>query len=153
MKSIDLARLVIGLILAAPTLVAAQESPNDKAAPAKSQQIVPKDLLKALVGSWEGTSRTWLQPGKLSDESKVKGKIQPMRGGRIYRHDYEGTIQGRPRHGEETIAFSSMAKRFQVSWVDSFHMTDATLFSEGEPTARGFIVKGKFEAGPNSPPW
>jgi hypothetical protein len=141
------------MVLAPLTAARAQDSPTDKPSPSQSKQIVPKDLLKSLVGSWEGTCHTWFQPGKLADESKIKGKIRPMLGGRFFRHEYEATIQGRPRHGEETIAFNSMAKRFQISWVDDFHMNYAIMFSEGEATARGFVVKGKYAVARDTPPW
>jgi len=153
MKSLDLAPLAMCLVLALPAAAPTQDSPKDKTSPSQSKQIMPKDLLKSLVGSWEGTCRTWFQPGKLADESKIKGKIRPMLNGRFFRHEYEATIQGRPRHGEETIAFNSMAKRFQISWVDDFHMNHAIMFSEGEATARGFVVKGKYDVGPNTAPW
>jgi hypothetical protein len=110
-------------------------------------------LLKSLVGSWEGTCRTWFEPGKLADESTIKGSIRPMFDERFFRHKYAATIQGKPRHGEELIAFNSMTKRFQVSWVDDFHMNYAIMFSEGEATARGFVVKGTYDVAPNAPPW
>ncbi len=64
---------------------------------------MPEELLKSLVGSWEGTCHTWCEPGKLADESRVKGEIRPILDGRFLRHTYEGTIQEKPRHGEETI--------------------------------------------------
>ena len=32
-------------------------------------------------------------------------------------------------------------------------MGSAILFSEGEATERGFLVKGKFELGAKTPPW
>lgn len=114
---------------------------------------MPTDLLKSLVGSWEGTCRTWFEPGKLADESKVKGTIRPILGGQFFHHEYEGTIQGKPRHGEELIAFNSITKRFQISWVDDFHMNYAIMFSEGKATERGFAVKGKYDVAPNAPPW
>jgi hypothetical protein len=130
-----------------------QDSPKDKTLPGKSKQIAPKALLKSLEGSWEGTCRTWFEPGKLADESKVKGKIRPLLGGRFWRHEYEGSMQGRPRHGEETIAFNSMMKRFQISWIDDFHTSGAIMFFEGEATATGFAVNGKYSVGPGAPPW
>jgi hypothetical protein len=114
---------------------------------------LPQDLLKSLVGSWEGTCRTWLEPGKLADESKVKGTIRPVLDGRFVRHEYEGTIQGQPRHGDETIAFNSVTERFQVSWVDDFHMNYGIMFSEGEATERGFVVLGRYDVARNTPPW
>jgi hypothetical protein len=143
------------LVLAPHAAAPAQEARKDKTAAGQTQskKIVPKDYLKSLVGSWEGTVQTWFEPGKLADESKVKGTIRPLLGGRMYRHEYEGSMQGKPRHGEETITFNSLMKRFQISWVDNFHMSDGILFSEGEATLRGFTVKGKYSMGPNAPPW
>ena len=116
-------------------------------------QVSPKDFLKSLVGTWEGTCRTWFEPDKLADESKVTGTIRPVLGGRFFRHEYEGTIQGRPRHGEETIAFNTVTKRFQTSWVDDFHMNYAIMSSEGDATAQGFVVTGQYDTVPGAPRW
>jgi hypothetical protein len=114
---------------------------------------MPKELLKSLAGSWEGMCCTWFEPGKLACESKITGRIRPILDGRFFRHEYEATLQGRPRHGEETIAFNSITQRFQTSWVDDFHMNYAIMFSEGDATQRGFAVTGKYEVGPNTPAW
>ena len=114
---------------------------------------MPTNLLHSLVGSWEGTCRTWFEPGKLADESKVKGTFRPVLDGRFLRHEYAGTIQGKPRHGDETIAFNSVTKRFQISWIDDFHMNYGILFSEGEATQRKFVVTGKYDVAPDTPPW
>ena len=119
------------------------------------QEITPKPqvFLKSLVGSWEGTCRTWFQPGKLADESKVRGEFRLILDGRFLRHTYEGTLQGKPRSGEETIVFNSVKKKFQTSWVDDFHMNYGILFSEGDRTKTGFVVVGKYDVGPDQPPW
>ena len=153
MKTTDIAALITCFVLALPTPGSTQDTPKDRTAPGETKPSVPKDVLKSLVGSWEGTCRTWLQAGKLADESKVKGEIRPMLNGRIMRHTYEGTFQGKPRHGEETIALNSLTKRFQVSWVDEFHMRSAILFSEGEASEKGFTVKGKWKMAPDAPAW
>jgi len=153
MKSIGIAAMVMWLVLAPSTAAPAQDSVKDESLTGKGKPMMPKDLLKSLVGSWEGTCRTWFEPGKLADESKVKGRIRPVLEGRFFRHEYEATIQGRPRHGDETIAINSVTNRFQVSWVDDFHMNYAIMFSEGEATERGFMVKGEYDVAPNAPPW
>jgi hypothetical protein len=103
------------------------------------------EFLKSLVGSWEGPCQTCFEPGKLADESRVKGEFRPLLDGRFIRHTYEGEMQGKPRHGEETIAWNSVDQRFEVAWVDDFHMNYAILFSEGEATTRGFAVRGKYD--------
>ncbi len=153
MRAIEKVALVTCFVLSSAMAATTQDTPKDKTAPSQRKPIMPKDLLKSLVGSWEGTCQTWFEPGKLADESKVKGEIRPLLDGRFFRHTYEGTMQGKPRRGEETIALNSMTKRFQVSWMDDFHMNYAIMFSEGEATERGFVVKGKYDAAPNTPPW
>ena len=153
MNPIKLTALMMCLVLTPPRASPGQDSAKIKAPSGKGQLVMPKDLLKSLAGSWEGTCSTWFEPGKIADESKVKGTIRPVLDGRFFRHQYEGTIQGRPRHGEETIAFNSVTKRFQISWVDDFHMNYGIMFSEGEATERGFVVIGKYAVTPNTPPW
>jgi len=128
--------------------VATAPAPSGLGAP-----LSPEDFLKSLVGSWEGTCRTWFEPGQLADGSKVTGTIRPLLGGRFFRHEYEGTIQGRPRHGEETIAFNTVTQRFQTSWVDDFHMSYAIMTSEGGPTPKGFVVTGLYDIAPGVPRW
>ena len=111
------------------------------------------DPMKSLMGFWEGTCRTWFEPDTLADESPVQGSIRPVLDGRFLRHEYEGSIQGKPRRGDETIARNAVTKRYQVSWVDDFHMSHAIMFSEGEATDRGFAVSGKYDVGTDSPQW
>ena len=152
MKTTHLAALLTCFVLALPTPGGTVDSPKDETATRGTKPTLPKDVLKSMVGSWEGTCRTWFIPGQLADESKVKGEIRLILDGRLVRHTYEGTMKGKPRHGEETLVFSSVTKRFQVSWLDDFHMKDGILFSEGEASERGFTVTGKWGA-PGSPPW
>jgi hypothetical protein len=110
-------------------------------------------LFKKLTGTWEGICRTWFEPGTLADESRVAGNIVEVLDGRFLRHTYEGTIQGKPRRGEEMIAFKSITNTFQTSWVDDFHMNYAIMFSEGRGSDRGFIVHGQYDTAPNQPKW
>lgn len=112
-----------------------------------------KDLFAKLVGSWVGTCRTWFEPGKLADESGVSGRFELILGGRFVRHTYDGMMKGKPRHGEEMIAFNTMVKLFQSTWVDDFHMNYAIMFSQGGATERGFSVKGEYDVGEHEPRW
>ena len=153
MKLKNRAVLAMCLILATPIPAPTQNAANENTSPSESEQTMAKNFLKSLTGTWAGTCRTWLQPGQLADESKTKGTIRPLLDGRFFRHEYYATLKGKPRRGEELIAFNSITKRYQVTWVDDFHMNYAIMFSEGEATARGFVVRGKYDTGPNTPPW
>ena len=52
----------------------------------------PHALLPRLVGSWEGTARTWFRPGELGDESRVCGTIRTVLGGRFALHEYHAAM-------------------------------------------------------------
>lgn len=115
--------------------------------------VEARAFLASLVGKWEGTVTTWTQPGAPPfDESKVEGEFTLMLGERILRHAYTGSMKGKPRVGEETIAYNSDRKEFEISWFDDFHMSDGILFSQGDRSERGFKVSAKYSVG-GSPLW
>ncbi len=134
-------------------LAQAQETNNDQTTQSKGARMSQKELFEKMIGRWEGNCRTWFEPGKLADESKVTGEITGVLDGRFLRHTYEGMIQGKRRRGEDMIAFNSMTKTFQSSWVDDFHMNYAIMFSQGKATERGFTVRGEYDVGENQPKW
>lgn len=146
--------MVLMLATLAPPFGAWAQDPAQppKEAP-KTEAMAPADILKSMVGTWEGTCKTWFQPGKLADESAVKGTIRPLLKGQFLRHEVQGSMKGKPRRGDETIAYSSLKKCFQTSWMDDFHMSDGILWSEGEILGRGFSVMGKYAMGPGQPEW
>ena len=115
-----------------------------------------KDLnpwLAELEGSWKGTVKTWFEPGKLADESKVEGKFEKILDGKFVRHTYTGTMLGKPRRGEETLVFNRGANLVEATWVDTFHMNYGILFSRGKASENGFSVSGKYDVGPGQPVW
>lgn len=153
MRSLSLSLVVTSFLVMVPLKAASPETAKEPSSTAAAQPIPSKELLKRLVGTWEGTCKTWFEPGKLADESSVRGEIQPILNGRFFRHTYEGSMLGKPRHGEETIAQNSVTKRFQVSWFDDFHMGYGIMFSEGEAIERGFVVRGKYDVKQNTQQW
>lgn len=110
-------------------------------------------LLKAMAGNWQGSCKTWFEPGKLADESEVSGSLEMILGDLFLRHTYQGSIKGKPREGDETIAYNSVTGKYQTSWVDSFHMNYALQASEGEPIENGFNVYGEYAVGDGHPDW
>ncbi len=115
--------------------------------------MTPEVLFEKLIGTWEGNCRTWFEPEKLADESRVVGTIAAVMGERFLRHAYAGTMQGVPRQGEELLVFNNVSKTFQSSWIDSFHMNYAILFSQGKSIDHGFEVRGEYDVGNQKPQW
>ena len=115
--------------------------------------MVAEEFLRALCGPWQGTCRTWLEPGKLADESAIHGQFDALLNERFLRHSYQSEIQAKPRHGEELLTFNTVSKQYQVCWFDSFHMNYALMSSQGDLTAQGMDVLGHYDVGSGLPQW
>ena len=113
----------------------------------------PQEFLQALSGKWKGECSTWFEPVVLADVSSIEGEISALVGKSIVKHEYQGGIQGKPRHGVEWIAYNSVANRFEIAWFDSFHMNYAILYSVGEAVEGGFSVSGEYDVGEGHPRW
>lgn len=102
--------------------------------------------LSRLIGSWEGISRTWFEPGKLADESPVTGTIRPVLDGRFVAHEYESSLQGKRLVGMAIHGYAIQRKMFVTAWVDGFHMGTDIMLSEGgsEFEGDGFSVLGGY---------
>lgn len=112
-----------------------------------------KERLRELCGTWQGTCQTWFEPEMLADTAQVSGVIDTVMNGKFIRFIYQSSIQGQPRDGEELLAFNSVNEQFEVAWIDSFHMSDAIMFSQGPALDNGFEVVGQYEVGSGLPPW
>jgi hypothetical protein len=113
---------------------------------------IDTDLLLSLTGEWEGTSRTWLQPVALADESAVRGRLRRIGDTPFLLHEYEGTFDGTPREGVEIIGvgLDTPDGAFLSAWVDSFHMSGNVMLSRGAASdePHRFAVLGSFPADP-----
>ena len=141
------------LFQSAVTLAAIAQDDANAVTDTKKMVAEAQELLKSIEGKWEGTCRTWFQPGKLADESPIAGEFGPILGGQFMRHSYQGAIREKPRVGEETIVFNRATNRFEIAWVDDFHMSYGIMHSEGDATPQGFNVIGSYAVGPGQPPW
>lgn len=109
--------------------------------------------LQALTGSWQGTTKTWFEPGVLADESDMKGTIKPILGGAFLLHEYQGSLNGKPFEGIAIYGFDIPNNTFQSAWIDSFHMGTGLMVSNGTPTENGFSVLGQYSVPEYPAPW
>ena len=113
----------------------------------------PHRFLTRLAGSWTGTSKLWLEPDALTDESPVVGTIQLILEGRFAIYLYQGSIEGEPQHGMFTFGYNTTTDRYEASWVDTFHNNTAIMFCVGIPTENGFSVLGSYPDPTGGPDW
>jgi len=113
----------------------------------------PHHFFAQLVGGWIGTSKLWLEPDALTDESPVQGSIQLVLGGRFALYLYQGSVEGEPQHGIFTFGYNTLTDRYEASWVDSFHNNTAIMFCRGGATETGFQVTGSYPDPNGGPDW
>ncbi|RMD48273.1 MAG: DUF1579 domain-containing protein [Ignavibacteria bacterium] len=115
--------------------------------------ILPAEIMQKFIGQWEGTCKTWFMPGVLADSSKITGEFKWILNERFVRHTYDSKIKGQKRKGEETIIFNQAKEKWEVTWLDEFHMNYGILFSEGSGDGNEFMVFGNYATSPGKPDW
>lgn len=113
----------------------------------------PHHLLTLLAGDWEGTTLTWLEPGKLADESTQRGTFQRIHGGWFVLHEYESSFQGNRTTGMAIYGYHLSRRHFEMLWTDTFHMGTGMMLSRGAEVARGFSVLGHYDSPLGGEPW
>ncbi len=118
----------------------------------ESKENGPHSQLAGLVGEWQGVTKTWFEPDVVADESPMTGKMSAILDGRFIVHEYVGSLSGKTFEGVAIFGFDLAANKFQTAWVDSFHMSTAIMFSEGDAGDR-FAATGTYYTGPDTPRW
>jgi hypothetical protein len=110
----------------------------------------PAKRLLAYIGKWQGTTKTWFEPGVFADESFWQGEIIAILGDRFLEYSYTGSLQDTQFQGKALIGpdpVSSGSNTIEMAWIDSFHQSGAIMYCQGEITPSGFSVLGSYSAG------
>ena len=118
-----------------------------------SQSGSPHHFFARLVGGWAGTTKLWLEPDVLTDESPVQGSVQLVLGGRFALYLYQGSVEGETQHGIFTFGYDTLFDRYEASWIDSYHNNTAIMFCRGSATDTGFEVTGSYPDPNGGPDW
>ena len=113
----------------------------------------PHHFLASLAGGWTGTSKIWLEPGKLLDESQIIGTIQIVLDGRFALFLYQSSVEGEAQHGMFTFGYNTTTDQYEASWLDSWHNNTAIMFCVGSERQKGFAVLGRYPDPTGGPDW
>lgn len=117
------------------------------------ESTTPHHFLANLAGHWQGTSKLWIEPGKLAGEAPIAGTIQIVLDGRFALFLYQSSIEGEAQHGMFTFGYNTTLERYEASWLDSFHNNTAIMFCEGNAKENGFFVLGSYPDPTGGPDW
>lgn len=110
-------------------------------------------ILLDLAGNWSGYTRTWFEPGLLGDESKIRASFRSALDDEFLIYKYRSNLSGKPYEGMMVIGYNAIKEQFENSWIDSFHMGSAMMFSTGTPMENGFSVLGRYPDPDGGPDW
>jgi hypothetical protein len=108
--------------------------------------------LIAAAGRWKGTYRLW-EPSAPPQQSRSAARIEPVIGDRFIRIDYTWSYDRDPQEGSLLVGCEDNAHLVTVVWIDSWHMGDKFMISQGAVKKNGEIaVRGSY-AVRSSPDW
>jgi hypothetical protein len=108
------------------------------------------ELFTALVGTWSGTNRLYLEPGTLAGESATSSTVRLALRGKVAVHEYEWSFGGETHSGVALLATNDDG--YQVSWTDSFHTGSSIMSFTPVPGEDGLVVQASYAAG-DGPEW
>lgn len=109
--------------------------------------------LARMAGEWEGRFRLWYEPGAPAEDSRQRGSIRVLLGGRVLLHEYEGQCAGEPMQGVAMIAYHLDEQRHETAWAESFGTGTSIMFSTGAPGDPRLSMLGSYSDGPGGARW
>jgi hypothetical protein len=92
--------------------------------------------LEPLVGSWNCTTKMWMDPSAPPQESKATGETKWILGGRFIQEDASGIMDSMPFHGMGITGYDNIKNEFVAFWIDemgtSFMLTSGKCDSTGK---------------------
>ena len=99
----------------------------------------PHAAFPALVGSWGGPTKLWLDPSKPPEESQLELSVELILGGRWLSLSYRSFAFGGPHAGQMLLGFHNDAGQHELAWVDSSHTGSAIMWCSGKRREDGVI--------------
>ncbi len=115
---------------------------------------VPETLAK-LVGRWRGVNRlhtTWI-PENPVRESATTAVVDLTARGRFLKLEYDWTFEDAAQEGLILVGDQNDSDLIKAFWIDSWHLSDKFMVSEGARNAANAISLKGFYTVPDHPDW
>ena len=108
-----------------------------------SQEQSFSEILAGLAGTWQGETKTWFEPGKLTDTQQHSAEIRTIASTSLA-YSYAGRVDGNEFQGLMIIALNKISDEIEAAWSDSFHMAEHMMLLKGNLTSTGLSVAGEY---------
>ena len=112
-------------------------------------------ILENLVGSWHGINRlhtTWV-PDNPVRETNSAAVVELTARGRFLKIEYDWTFEGSAQEGLILIGDEKTSDAVKAFWIDSWHLSDKFMVSEGRRENGGTVSMKGFYSVPDHPDW
>jgi hypothetical protein len=113
------------------------------------------EILEKLVGKWRGINRlhtTWIPENPLR-ETVSQAIVGLTARGRFLKIEYDWAFDSTVQEGLILIGDEKDSDSIKAFWIDSWHLSDKFMVSEGTRDAEGSISLKGFYAVPDHPDW
>jgi hypothetical protein len=113
------------------------------------------DFMEGLIGRWNGTVRTWLDPAAAPVENEIGGTFRRVFDSGALLHEYRSHVGEHRSDGVALIGIDIATNRHCVSWVDTFHTgSNVMLFAADDRAVEdGVSLHGSYAAGDQTWGW
>ena len=112
-------------------------------------------ILEKLVGEWRGVNRlhtTWIPENPVRETLSIAA-VELTARGRFLKIEYDWMYDESEQAGLILIGNEKDSDSIKAFWIDSWHLGDKFMVSEGTQTAVGSISLKGFYAVPDHPDW
>ncbi len=113
------------------------------------------ELLNKLVGKWRGINRlhtTWIEENPVRETVSIAG-IDLTARGRFLKIEYDWTFEESVQEGLILVGNEMDSDLIRAFWIDSWHLSDKFMVSEGRLDKKDEISLKGFYAVPEHPDW
>jgi hypothetical protein len=141
--------LTFGIIAFGLTLSGLVMAEDMKKTPAKDEEMMAAYMkyampgpyhkyLEPLVGSWDCTSKMWMDPSAPPQESKATSEKKWILGGRFVQEEASGEMNGMPFHGLGLTGYDNISNKFNFVWLDE--MGTSVMYITGACDSTGKVI-------------
>jgi hypothetical protein len=113
------------------------------------------EVLGKLIGEWSGTNRlytSWIKENPVR-ETDSKATVAFSAQGRFLKIEYDWSFDETKQEGLILLGDEKDTQSVKAFWIDSWHMGDKFMVSEGAQNGSGAISMKGFYAVPDHPDW
>jgi hypothetical protein len=113
------------------------------------------EILEKLVGKWRGINRlhtTWIPENPVRETVSI-ATVELTARGRFLKIEYDWTYDEAVQEGLLLIGDEKDSDSIKAFWIDSWHLSDKFMVSEGRRGANGSISLKGFYSVPDHPDW